>query len=113
MERTTIHLRETLPATHVWQKRHSHPFLVRILHHALSPLAHLEPMLPRRDQLQRPEVPISDKDLERVSFSDVPTVFDSRGERFLELLLALCVPGREERIVSGGGGGGGRTTGDC
>ena len=76
-------------------------------------------MLPAGNQLDDPQVPVADQDLEPVGFADVGAVFDRGGEGLFELLLALDVPPSEQTCVvsvKGGCGfrmrGGKRAAGD-
>lgn len=63
---------------------HRHPF------HSWS---HFDFTLEGGDQLDQPELPVADEDLERISFGAVGTVDDCGTKRLLELLFAFGVPG--------------------
>ena len=64
-------------------------------------------MLPAGNQLDGPQVPVPDQDLETVGFADVGAVFDGGCEGFFELLLAFHVPASEQtgvvRVIGGCG----------
>jgi hypothetical protein len=62
------------------------------------PLTKFKPMFPFRNELQPPQVPVTEEDFNGAAFVAEVAVNDRCSEGFFELLFAFCVPAFEERL---------------